>query len=154
MIGARQGYAGLVFPSPTPWPQLGSVDPAREYVAFTSRFFLKSLRRVPAFVARSMRIMKQASAAPGMVGWSLGGHLFKLEFYTLSVWQDDESLRRFVREGDHRAAVEEFERDVRRKASSCTTRYWDGTCRSPGRMRLPVRGAAMRAPFRAAGARI
>jgi hypothetical protein len=112
----RQGYADRVFPSPTPWRQLASVDPAREYVAFTSRFFLKSLLRVPAFMARSMRIMKQANAAPGMVGWSLGGHLFKLEFYTLSVWQDEESLRRFVREGDHRAAVEEFERDVRRKS--------------------------------------
>src|SRR5262245_5579379 len=65
---------------------------------------------------RSMRIMKQANAAPGIVGWSLGGDLFKLEFYTLSVWENDDSLRRFVREGDHRAAVEEFERDVRRKS--------------------------------------
>ena len=98
-----------MFPPPMPWKPRAVVDPEREYVAFTSRFFMKSMRRVPAFMARSIRIMKQANAAPGIVGWSLGSDLFKLEFHTLSVWEDADSLRRFVRDGDHRAALEQFE---------------------------------------------
>ena len=60
--------------------------------------------------------MKQADAASGIVGWSLGVNIFKLEFYTLSVWQDAESLRHFVRDGDHFAALGEFEHDMRRKS--------------------------------------
>jgi hypothetical protein len=76
---------------------------------------LKSLLRVPAFVRRAMKIMKQADAASGIVGWSLGQNLFKLEFYTLSVWQDNESLRHFVRDADHLASLAEFEHDMRRK---------------------------------------
>ena len=105
-----------MFPPPIPWKPRAVVDPEREYVAFTSRFFMKSIRRVPAFVARSIRIMKQANVAPGIIGWSLGSDLFKLEFHTLSVWEDADSLRRFVRDGDHQAAIEEFEQDVRRKS--------------------------------------
>jgi hypothetical protein len=46
-----------MFPPPRPWNQRTSVEPQREYLAFTSRFFLKSLRRVPAFLAGSIRIM-------------------------------------------------------------------------------------------------
>lgn len=104
------------FPPPTPWKLRAAVDPAREYVAFTSAFHLRSLRRVPAFIRRSIKIMKQADAATGIVGWSLGGNVFKLEFYTLSVWHDAESLRHFVRDGDHLAALAEFEHDMRRKS--------------------------------------
>ena len=103
------------FPPPSPWKLRAAVDPAREYVAFTSAFHLKSLRRVPAFVRRAMKIMKQADAASGIDGWSLGQDLLKLEFYTLSVWQDSESLRHFVKDGDHLASLAEFEHDMRRK---------------------------------------
>ena len=105
-----------MFPPPIPWRQHAAVDPQREYVAFTSRFFLKSLRRVPAFLASSIRIMKQANVAPDIIGWSLGTDLFRLEFLTLSVWEDAESLRRFVRDGSHHVAIEAFEKDLRRKS--------------------------------------
>ena len=63
-----------------------------------------------------MKIMKQADAAPGIIGWSLGGNIFKLEFYTLSAWQDAESLAHFVRDGDHLVSLTEFEHDMRRKS--------------------------------------
>lgn len=105
-----------MFPPPTPWKQRAAVDPAREYVAFTSRFSLRSPLRVPAFLARAQRIMKQVDDAPGIVGWSLGANLFRLDFYTLSAWQDAESLRQFVHAGDHLASLAQFERDMRRKS--------------------------------------
>jgi hypothetical protein len=105
-----------MFPPPTPWKLRAAVDPDREYVAFTSRFSLRSFFRIPAFLMRSQRIMKQADAAPGLVGWSLGANLFKRDFYTLSAWQDAESLRRFVHDGDHLASLAQFEHDMRTRS--------------------------------------
>ena len=70
------------FPPPSPWKLRATVDPTREYVAFTSAFYLKSLFRAPAFIRRSLKIMKQVDAASGIVGWALGSNIFKLEFYT------------------------------------------------------------------------
>jgi hypothetical protein len=64
-------------------------------------------------MGQSFRIMKQVDAAPGVVGWSLGANLLKLEFYTLSAWEDVESLHAFVRAGDHGAALARFEKDMR-----------------------------------------
>jgi hypothetical protein len=83
--GARDDPA--VFPPPKPWTQVGEVDSDREYVAFTSRFFLKSPLRLPKWMAQAPPIMKQVDAAPGIVGWSLGMNLPTLEFYTLSAWE-------------------------------------------------------------------
>lgn len=105
-----------MFPPPKPWKQCASVEPEREYLAFTSRFFLKSLRHVPAFLASSVWIMNQANAAPGIIGWTLGMDLLRLDFYTLSAWEDAESLRRFVHKGSHLSALQMFEKDLRRKS--------------------------------------
>jgi hypothetical protein len=103
-----------VFPPPPPWKQIGDVDPEREYLGFTSRFFLKSLRTVPAFIAQSRRISKQANTAPGVVGWSLAADLLKLEFHTLSAWEDDSSLRDFVAVAPHHDAFAKFATSMRR----------------------------------------
>jgi hypothetical protein len=102
-----------MFPPHQPWKQIATVEPEREYVAFTSRFFLRSPIRVPAFLRQSIRIMKQAKAAPGIVGWSLGSNLMKLEFYTLSAWEDDSSLRTFIRSADHGTASIQLKNDMR-----------------------------------------
>jgi hypothetical protein len=103
-----------MFPPPRPWKQVVAVDPTRDYVAFTSRFFLRSPLRVPSFIRQGGKIMKQADEAAGIVGWSLGANLPTLEFYTLSAWQDEDSLRAFIRAGDHGEALRKFARDMRR----------------------------------------
>lgn len=103
-----------MFPPPRPWKQVGRVDPDRDYVAFTSRFFLRSPLRVPAFMRQGSKIMRQVDAAPGIVGWSLAANLPTLEFYTLSAWEDADSLRSFIRAGAHSRALEAFARDMRR----------------------------------------
>jgi hypothetical protein len=105
-----------VFPPPKPWKQVATIDPDREYVAFTSRFFMKSPRRVLKFLSRTGPIERQVDAAPGVVGWSLGANLLKLEFYTLSAWEDAGSLQRFAHEATHGAVMREFAGDMRRKS--------------------------------------
>ncbi|MGH2585710.1 MAG: DUF3291 domain-containing protein [Dehalococcoidia bacterium] len=89
------------------------VDPDKTYVAFTSRFALRSFLRVPAFLRRSPGIERQVKAAPGVVGYSLGGDLLKLYFYTLSVWEDAGSLQAFARAFAHEEAREAFGTDMR-----------------------------------------
>jgi hypothetical protein len=103
-----------MFPPPKPWTQIGAVDPDREYVAFTSRFFLKSPLRLPKWMAQGPPIMKQVDAAPGIVGWSLGMNLPTLEFYTPSAWEDTASLRAFTQGGAHGETLEKFKRAMRR----------------------------------------
>jgi quinol monooxygenase YgiN len=105
-----------MFPPPTPWKAFGEVDPDREYLGFTSRFFLASIRSVPGFVAHSQRIKKQANAAPGVVGWSLAADLLKLEFHTLSVWESESQLRAFVAQAHHNDAMAKFAGSMRRES--------------------------------------
>jgi hypothetical protein len=102
-----------MFPPPNPWKHLAAVDPDREYLAFTSRFAMRSVWRVPAFIRASFGIMKQIEVAPGAVGYSLGSHLPGLYFYTLSAWEDEESLRAFSRAMQHGQALRIFHRDMR-----------------------------------------
>jgi hypothetical protein len=102
-----------MFPPPMPWKQLRPIDPDREYLAFTSRFAMRSWLRVPAFLAAGGPIQKQVEAAPGAIGYSLGAHLPGREFYTLSVWQDDAALRAFSRAMQHGAAMRAFHSDMR-----------------------------------------
>ena len=106
----------MLFPPPKPWKQVVPIDPEREYVAFTSRFFMKSPVRVLRFISRSGSIGRQVDTAPGVVGWSIGTNLLKLEFYTLSAWEDLESLERFAQEAEHGAALREFAGDRRRES--------------------------------------
>ncbi|HWY63256.1 MAG TPA: hypothetical protein VNW15_15245 [Rhizomicrobium sp.] len=106
-----------MFPPPQPWNQRTSVDPQREYLAFTARFYLKSFRHVPAFLASSFAVMKQANAAPGIVGWSMGADLLRLEFHNLSAWTDAQSLRRFIHEDPHGRALQAHKHDLRRKTT-------------------------------------
>jgi hypothetical protein len=103
-----------VFPPPSPWKTLAEVDPDREYMAFTSCFFLRSWLALPRFVAHAPGIQRQIDSAPGVVGWSLAGRPFSLEFYTLSAWEDGASLKRFAREAAHGTTMKKLEKDTRR----------------------------------------
>ena len=106
-----------MFPPPQPWKQRTSVDSQREYLAFTSCIYLKSFRRVPAFLVSSFAIKKQANAAPGIVGWALAADLPRLEFHTLSAWEDAPSLRRFIQDGAHGRTMHGYKTDMRRKTA-------------------------------------
>ena len=105
-----------MFPPPPPWKQIGDIDPEREYLGFTSRFFVTSVRTLPAFFAQSQRIRKQASAAPGVIGWSLAVDLPKLEFFTLSAWEDESRLRDFVAAAPHHDVFSKFADSIREKS--------------------------------------
>jgi hypothetical protein len=102
-----------MFPPPQSWTAVRPVDPDKTYLAFTSRFALRSILLVPAFLRCSPGIERQVKAAPGVVGYSLGADLLKLHFHTLSVWEDAGSLRAFARAFAHEEARQAFATDKR-----------------------------------------
>lgn len=102
-----------MLPPPRPWTVLAPVDPEKTYLAFSSRFAMRSALRVPSFMGHSNQIMNQVKSAPGAVGYSLGADLPSLQFYTLSAWEDEASLREFVRKLAHGQAMKEFRNDMR-----------------------------------------
>lgn len=99
-----------------PWKQVRPAEPEREYVGFTSRFFVKGLLRSLRFQVRAFKVMKQTEDAPGLIGWSLAADLPRLQFYTLSAWEDAHSLRAWIKDGAHGGAMTEFADGTRRKS--------------------------------------
>lgn len=102
-----------MFPPPQPWKALALADPDRTYLAFSSRFAMRSILRVPSFMKFSIQIMRQMEAVPGVIGYSLGADLPSLQFYTLSAWDDEAHLREFVRGLPHGPAMKAFRHDMR-----------------------------------------
>jgi hypothetical protein len=62
---------------------------------------LKRFRDLGAFLRYTWRIQGQLRQTPGLLGYSLRAHILKRQFWTLSVWEGDAALRRFVTENPH-----------------------------------------------------
>jgi heme-degrading monooxygenase HmoA len=77
----------------------------REYVAVLTYLPLKSLWAVPQFFFYSRRIQNQLKSARGLIGYSLLAHLLAKRFWTLSVWEDDIALARFIHRQPHQEAM-------------------------------------------------
>ena len=83
MAGARRAEAG------------------REYVAVVTYLPMKRALTLGRW-ARSIRsVQKQLDETAGLIGYSLRVNPFRLEFWTLSVWEDEERLRGFVNNVPH-----------------------------------------------------
>ena len=54
------------------------------------------------------QIQRQLAGSEGLVGYSMDANVISKEFWTLSVWEDTEALRRFV----HRTPHDEVMRDL------------------------------------------
>ncbi len=90
-----------MFPPPSPWKRLAKPDPEHEYVAFFSMFPMRSVRFVPGFLRRVGQVRGQLGTTPGVVGYSFGARFPFRKFYTLSAWEDRESLEAFTHAGRH-----------------------------------------------------
>ena len=80
----------------TPWKSFGSIDSDREYLALLSYLPLKRHRTIPKFFRYTFAIQRQLLDAKGLMGYALEAGLWSKKFWTLSVWEDAESLMEFV----------------------------------------------------------
>jgi hypothetical protein len=104
-----------------PWSK-GPADASEgPHAAMASQFELKRYRDVVPFLRASMRLRKEAAAAPGSVGLGLAANPFTKTFWTLSSWESQDALRAFVAGQPHRAVVARF-KDASARA---TFTFWD-----------------------------
>ena len=84
-----------------PWVTLRRPEPDREYLVLLSELPLKRFRDLGAFLLYTWRIQGQLRRTPRLLGYSLLAHILKRQFWTLSVWDNEAALRRFVVENPH-----------------------------------------------------
>ena len=88
-----------------PWTTIHTPDPARTYQAFATKLPLTSHRHVPGFLRDTQRIRRQLSTSDGLVGYGLLAELGAKTFWTVSVWDDEASLRAFAAAEPHRSIM-------------------------------------------------
>lgn len=94
-----------------PWATPKPVAPSHassDAVVMASWFELRSFRDVPQFVLAAMRIRRQILKSPGVLGLSLIAKPLNKSFFTLSAWQDRESLDAAVPRQPHARTMEHF----------------------------------------------
>jgi hypothetical protein len=79
-----------------PWVTLHRPDPEREYLVLLTELPVKRARDLGAFLRYMWRIRGQLRRTPGLLGYSLRARLLTRQFWTLSVWEGDAALDRFI----------------------------------------------------------
>ncbi len=86
---------------PLPWKTLAAPDRNREYLALLSFLPLKHYRMIPKFLWLTFETQRQLHKSKGLIGYSLHAQPLRRRFWTLSVWEDQQSLMDFVRQAPH-----------------------------------------------------
>lgn len=88
-------------PIRTTWVRRAAAKEGKEYLAMVSYFRLKGFGIVPKFLWNALRIEWQLLTSQGLLGHSSGARLRSLEFWSLTVWESEEALQRFVHAQPH-----------------------------------------------------
>ena len=90
----------------------GELDEKRieqqEFVCVATFLPLKSWRYLIPFTILSRKVLKQIKNNEGIANYAVKANLSKKKFWTLSIWNDHESLKRFVPEEPHATAIKKF----------------------------------------------
>ena len=89
-----------------PWTSFTEAEGDKEYAALLSRLPLATFRAMPKFFRFVFGIRRQLAESEGLIGYSLDAHPLAKEFWTLSVWEDKDSLWRFVQKMPHSQAMQ------------------------------------------------
>jgi len=84
-----------------PWKTYITPEPERNYLVMLSYLPLKRSWRIPQYFRHVMRIQKQLDRAPGLVEYTLQAEILRKKFWTLSVWEDEKALYKFVKTKPH-----------------------------------------------------
>jgi heme-degrading monooxygenase HmoA len=97
---------GCAISTPFQWPGLKGPPgtPGQEAVVSITHVVVKPGQNA-AFFRETMAVHAGISKTPGIVGYSVRRELFGNQGWTVSVWQDEESLRRFVFTPQHMKAM-------------------------------------------------
>jgi len=85
----------------TSWISFAPARPDTTYLALLSYLPLRHFRAIPKFFRYTTQTQRQLMTTPGIVGYALLARPFSRQFWTLSVWRDQQSLNDFVRQMPH-----------------------------------------------------
>jgi heme-degrading monooxygenase HmoA len=88
-----------------PWTTIRTPDPDLAYIGFGTKLPLTAYRHVPGFLRDTSKVRSQLASSPGLVGYSLLAELRSRTFWTVSVWDDEASLRAFAAAQPHRTIM-------------------------------------------------
>ena len=74
----------------------------QEYVVMVSRFPLNTVWMLPQFLRYTLMFKRQLRSSRGLVWFFLLAQFLSRRFWALSVWQDEETVREFLRNPSHR----------------------------------------------------
>ena len=74
-------------------------------VVQVSELQLGPLRHVPRFLIDSLALRREVLQTNGAVGISIRANPLRRDFWTLSAWEDEQSLRQFTRSKAHRKVM-------------------------------------------------
>jgi nitrite reductase/ring-hydroxylating ferredoxin subunit len=89
-----------------PWTSFTDAEGDKEYPALLSHLPLKTFGAMPKFFRFLFGIRRQLAESEGLIGYTLDAHPLAKEFWTLSVWEDKDSLWRFVQKMPHSQAMQ------------------------------------------------
>ena len=91
-----------------PWTSFTEAEDDKEYPALLSHLPLATFRAMPKFFRFVFGIRRQLAESEGLIGYSLDAHPLAKEFWTLSVWEDRDSLWRFVQNMPHSRTMQDL----------------------------------------------
>jgi hypothetical protein len=100
VIRGLGGWEGCV--ADISWKSLGPPEADREYLVMASALPLMNRWRVPQFLSLTRVVQQQLATSVGLKGYALRAHVWSGNFWTLSAWDDEESLSGFARALPHR----------------------------------------------------
>ena len=92
----------------TPWKSVIAPQPGRPYLALISYLPLRRYRAMPKFFRFTTETMRQPSSSHGLIGYSLDARLLARKFWTLSVWENQQTLSDFVRSLPHARIMQDL----------------------------------------------
>jgi heme-degrading monooxygenase HmoA len=93
---------------PTPWKSSAAARDDKEHVALLSFLPLRRYRTIPKLARLAMETMGQLAKSHGLIGYSLGAELTRKRFWTVSAWEDRQSLTDFVEQIPHSRIMREL----------------------------------------------
>ena len=88
-----------------PWRRFRSPQTDDECLAMVTYFLLKRFRDMPRFNLYTKRVQRQLAESGGLLGYAVGAKPWRKQFWTLSVWEDERALRKFVHSGIHKGVM-------------------------------------------------
>ena len=101
-------------PIRSPWIRYAAADESGEYLAMVSYFRRKGIGAMPRFLSYALRIGRQLGHSEGLVYYSTGAKVGSLEFWSTTVWEDEQALMKFVRSYPHSEIMEMMRPRVQR----------------------------------------